>query len=283
MKKSFVNLAAAALVFIVYLAGCARNEPPVIDRFVTSPASDTLVTAGDTVSIVCEASDPDGDSLTCELEADAGTLEGALEGDEVLWIAPNHSGIFEIICTVSDGDSLHEVADTLAIDVQNYFPMALENKWVYEGTWLDQDITLEVTILRKEIEEGQDRWRLRRSFEFPSSQFLDTLSYYSIIADSVFFYDSYPQTSYLEFLMPLWVNKAWNAGEGATATVVEKDTVGTNAGIFFNCFRIDVQGLEGSEAFTWWVAPDVGIIVQTVKIPIIEVVVDFKLTDYTVE
>ena len=282
MKKSFVNLAAAALVFIVYLTGCTHNEPPVIDRFVTDPAADTLVTAGDTVKIICEASDPDGDSLTCELEANAGKFEGALDGGEVLWVAPDHSGIFEIICTVSDGDSLHEVSDTLAIEVQNYFPMALQNTWSYKGSWLEQKITLEVSVLRKEEEEGKDNWRMYRFFEFATGESLtDTFSYYSIVGDSIFFSSSLPQTFYLNFLMPLWIDKTWNAGDGITASVVEKDTVGTDGGIFFNCFKVNIQGIE--EDFTYWVAPDVGIIVQTVKIPIIGVVVDFELTDYTVD
>lgn len=195
MKKLCIILSIAAVIAVIYLTGCTRNEPPVIDSLVTDPASDTLVTADDTVSIVCEASDPEGDSLTCELEADGGKFEGALEGGEVLWIAPNHSGIFEIICTVSDGDSLYEVTDTLAIDVQNYFPMSLKNSWSYKGNWLGQEITLEISVLRKEEEEGRDNWRMYRFFEFATGESLtDTFSYYSIVGDSIFFSSSLPQT-----------------------------------------------------------------------------------------
>ncbi|MCK4334734.1 hypothetical protein KAX06_08155 [candidate division WOR-3 bacterium] len=282
MKKSCVNLVVAAVVFIVYLTGCTRNEPPVIDSLVTDPAADTLVTAGDTVRIICEASDPDADSLLYEFEADAGTFAESQDTASVLWIAPNHSGTFEIICTVSDGDSLYEVTDTLAIEVQNYFPMALQNSWSYKGSWLGQEITLEISVLRKEEEEGKDNWRMYRFFEFATGESLtDTFSYYSIVGDSIFFSSSLPQTFYLNFLMPLWIDKTWNAGDGITASVVEKDTVGTDGGIFFNCFKVNIQGIE--EDFTYWVAPDVGIIVQTVKIPIIGVVVDFELTDYTVD
>ncbi|TET22143.1 MAG: hypothetical protein E3J71_07085 [Candidatus Stahlbacteria bacterium] len=84
MKKSCVNLVVATVVFIVYLAGCARNEPPVIDRFVTDPASDNLVTAGDTVKIICEATDPDGDLLAYKFQADGGTFEGPVDANDIL-------------------------------------------------------------------------------------------------------------------------------------------------------------------------------------------------------
>jgi len=288
MKKSCVNLVVATVVFIVYLAGCTRNEPPVIDRFVTDPASDTLVTAGDTVKIICEATDPDGDLLAYKFQADSGTFEGPVDANDILWIAPDHSGIFEIICTVSDGDTLHEVADTLVIDVQNYFPMAKGNRWFYESRLFTDTIKLEITVTHSnDLGDGRIEWHIKRDFEASAGNIADdTFSYYTVVGDSVFSHEVLFNLKYLDYLpllMPLWVTKTWNADEDiATGTVEEKDTVGTDGGIFFNCMRIELRDLDnGEQNRTLWVAPDVGIIKQMV--PLSFGSIEFSLVEYEVE
>lgn len=281
MKKSFLLSSIAAAVLVLYLTGCGRNQPPVIEKFTTDPASDTLVTAGDTVAVICRATDPDEDSLTYELEADAGEFVQSGQEYQTLWIAPDTSGTYMLTCTVSDGDTLYDAADTLVIEVQNYFPMNLANQWTYVGTWLEQEFTLQVSVLRKEEEAGANRWRIKRVFSRPSAEpFTDSASYYSISGDSITYYDAYLQTSFLQFLMPLWLEKTWSGGEGITGTVVESDTVGTEGGIFFNCFKVDVENVgQAQQTFSYWVAPDVGIIRQDIQMPFIGQV-EFELTEY---
>ncbi|TKJ39169.1 hypothetical protein CEE36_10390 [candidate division TA06 bacterium B3_TA06] len=266
MKKPCVNLVVATVVFIVYLAGCTRNEPPVIDRFVTDPASDTLVTAGDTVKIICEATDPDGDLLAYEFEADGGTFEGPVDANDILWIAPDHSGIFEIICTVSDGDTLHEVADTITIHVQNYLPMTEGNQWVYEGK--DQSgrwALLRLTVVDRKVDEGRIRCYVERYIEgkYPVPV-TDTGLVYTIAADSVFIKDPDAAKEYLGFLLPFLVAKSWETGDGGTGRVVGFDSCEVKAGLFEGCVNIKISG--GQLERDLWLAPDVGIIVTQLKI-----------------
>ncbi len=282
MKKACVNLAVAAVVFIVYLTGCTRNEPPVIDRFVTDPAADTLVTAGDTVKIVCEANDPDADSLLYEFEAGAGTFAESQDTASVLWIAPNHSGTFEIICTVSDGDSLYEVTDTLAIDVQNYFPMAAGNWWYYEGQLLGTIATLRTEVYsREELAGGKVKWHIERFFTWGEIQLGDALVYYAVFDDSIWTYDPGLKKEYLFLDLPLWVGKGWDTGEGGTGTVAEIREYGTSAGGFENSARIDLNLGSDETDRTFWLAPDVGIIVTEYRVN--QFIFDLDLVEYKVK
>lgn len=268
MKKFGILLSIAAVVAVIYLTGCVRNEPPVIESFATDPASDTLVTAGDTVNIICQTSDPDGDTLSISLDANAGTFLGTVTGGEVLWVAPGHSASAVLICTVKDSDTLNPVSDTLEITVQNYFPMALNNKWVYEGSLVYTTLTLEMTAYSKEeLGNGQTRWHMERYFH--SSDGLinsrDSLLYYTLAGDSIIVFDPAFDEEYLALLLPLWLNKAWAAdGENATASIAEIKDRGTVAGNFVLCARVEFLNLgTGDDSRTVWLAPDVGIIETT--------------------
>lgn len=288
MKKSLLILGAAAVVFVAYLAGCKKNQLPVIDDFRTDPASDTVVTVGDTVSIICQASDPDGDPLFYELEADGGTLQGTPDGGDIIWIAPEYSGTYNIICNVTDleGDTVNVTSQTLSIHVQNYFPMAVGSRWSYEGEAFVTTVTLEITV-RSQVNQGGDevRWNVTRVFDSPSiPSTTDTFSYYIVKGDEVFFNDASLGADYLVLSMPLWADKTWDADDNiATGSVEEKKDRGTDAGIFSNCMHIELQDLAGGqEDRTVWVAPDVGIIVQSLEVTLgtIEGEIEFELVDY---
>lgn len=76
----------------------AINHPPVIEDLSTSHLG---IIPEDSVLIYCQASDPDGDSLTYNWTCDDGAfLENA--DSFATWIAPGTAGYYQIFCQVSD-------------------------------------------------------------------------------------------------------------------------------------------------------------------------------------
>lgn len=288
MTKRFVVFIFPLGILAIWIFGCSRNEPPVIDNLATDPASDTIVTVNDTVKVVWEVSDADGDSLTVELTADGGSFSGTVQNSEILWVAPDYSGAFTLTCTVYDADTINKVTGTLGIQVQNYMPMARNNWWYYEDQVVIGTAILKDSIRSQEIMgDGGTRWHIKRFVDAPSIPAqTDTFSYYTEKGDSVFFYDISLDAEFLLFLMPLWLDKTWAAdGNMATGTVEEMKDRGTKAGNFFNCMRVELRDLaNGQEDRTFWVASDVGIIEQTLEIPgVPDGAVEFELTDYGLE
>jgi len=91
------------VIAILVVGGCgggdgAANSPPQISSVTCSPAS---VAKGGSTTVVCEASDPDGDTLSYDWTATKGTFSGS--GATVTWMAPNDDGAYTIRVTVSDG------------------------------------------------------------------------------------------------------------------------------------------------------------------------------------
>jgi len=74
------------------------NHPPVINSLTVSPQN---VGPGDTATVTCSASDPDGDPLTYEWTASDGTITGS--DASVTWTAPPATGTYVVTCTVDDG------------------------------------------------------------------------------------------------------------------------------------------------------------------------------------
>lgn len=281
MKKLAFMLPIAGLVAIMYLTGCTRNELPVIDSLDTDPAGTTVVNAGDTLTIMCTATDSDEDVLTYNWSADAGTFIDPTAGSSVIWVAPEQSASVSIICTVTDVDTLNPVADTLVIEVQNYFPMAVGNYWKYEG-YFGIPATLENTIYSKEdMAGGKIRWHIQREFKWGALETIDSVLYYTTFKDSVWVYDPAEDAEYLAYHLPFWVDKTWNTGEGGTGTVVEIREYGTPAGGFDNSARVDLDLGSGADDRTLWLAPDVGVIVTRYYAG--ETVINFELIEYDLE
>ena len=78
--------------------GVAVNHPPVIDSLTTEHL---WVRKATTSTIVCIASDPDGDKLRYIWSANGGSISG--EGPVVSWVAPNAYGTYTVTVTVTDG------------------------------------------------------------------------------------------------------------------------------------------------------------------------------------
>jgi len=283
VKKSYPVLLAAVVASAV--CGCGKNEPPVIESLAPASDADTLVTAGDTVSIFCDASDADGDTLVYEWEAiDGGAFLGSQDSSWVFWLAPDTAGDYRIACTVSNGDTLDTiniVHDTLTLEVQNYFPLAKGDWWYYEGfVWLIVNVSasLKKTVYsREELGGGEVYWHIESTFTYPSRDTTDSALYYKVMGDSVWEYVR--DSMKLLLVMPLWEDKTWEYTDGAQAEVIEILDRGTEAFSFTDCVHIEIENPADSVTRTVWLAPDVGIIEDKKKVKDV-VVYEFELMDY---
>ena len=93
--------------------GGAGNTPPQISSLTATPEN---VGVGGSSTVVCVATDPDGDTLTYDWTATKGTFSGS--GDTVTWMAPNEEGTYTIRVSVSDGkEGIVEESCSIAVGV----------------------------------------------------------------------------------------------------------------------------------------------------------------------
>ena len=96
------------------------NRSPTITSLVAG--ADWTAPSG-SVQVTCTASDADGDELSYEWTATAGTISGT--GAAVNWTAPQEVGIFDITVVVTDGHG-SSAARTLPISVATGQPPIIE-------------------------------------------------------------------------------------------------------------------------------------------------------------
>jgi hypothetical protein len=89
------------------------KAPPVI---VSLQAEKRKIHPGTAISLRCEASDINADTLHYQWSASGGTIEGA--GQDITWIAPLQEGNYYIRCTVTNFDLLTD-SDSLEIMVRD--------------------------------------------------------------------------------------------------------------------------------------------------------------------
>lgn len=73
------------------------NQHPIISSIEATPPS---VHVDNISKVTCDASDPDGDSLTYTWASSGGIISGF--GFEVTWKAPSTTGSYSVTCNVSD-------------------------------------------------------------------------------------------------------------------------------------------------------------------------------------
>lgn len=95
-------LALVTAALVITAACCPPgNNPPVITSLTADPTS---VAPGEASIITCDASDPDGDTLTYSW-AYSGPSTGSIPGtgSTITWVAPDAEGTYTISVTVDDG------------------------------------------------------------------------------------------------------------------------------------------------------------------------------------
>jgi hypothetical protein len=134
-KKAWIVGSVSLIAMSLVLIGCgdeeqeAQNSPPAISSLT---ASRDTVDPTARVSISCNATDSDHDSLSFNWCASGGEILGS--GSQVEWEAPIWAGLYWIKAEVTDGQAI--VSDSLSI-------------WVNEGFLLvkTRSEVLKVTLL----------------------------------------------------------------------------------------------------------------------------------------
>ncbi len=108
-----------SIVIIMVCLNCGgENNAPVINSVNANPSS---VYPGEDATLSCNADDEDGDVITYEWSAEAGTLS-ATNLSSVIWTAPMDTGHYAMEVIVEDGEGL---ADTGGVTV------TVNPNWVY--------------------------------------------------------------------------------------------------------------------------------------------------------
>ena len=89
------------------------NNAPVINSVTANPSS---IYPGENVTLTCDAEDEDGDTITYDWSAEAGTLS-ATNLSSVTWTAPYDTGHFVMEVIVEDEEGLADTGDvTVTVD-----------------------------------------------------------------------------------------------------------------------------------------------------------------------
>lgn len=128
MHKFFI---VGALSFLSTIVLCAGGCDESIEFSNTPPGSLSItrdlcyLAVGQTVGLIGEASDADGDSISYSWTAPSGTLSPADgKGPEVSWTAPNEPGVYRIMLRVTDG--IDKSSKGIDIEVGPKFPPGLD-------------------------------------------------------------------------------------------------------------------------------------------------------------
>lgn len=90
------------------------NRAPIIHSLT---ANSNVVASSGTISLICDASDPNGDAITYSWSAAQGIISG--QGAQLQWTAPQSEGVYEIKVTVADPQGL-SAEKTITILVKNF-------------------------------------------------------------------------------------------------------------------------------------------------------------------
>jgi hypothetical protein len=126
-SKWLAGLILVTIAALLIVGGCVANNLPMITSLALT--SEGEINPGMTAQIHCTATDPDGDELSYEWSADAGSLSGF--GSHVAWTAPEELGSYTITVEVSDGH------DGIATDQLTITVLAHNNPPVIESLTTD--------------------------------------------------------------------------------------------------------------------------------------------------
>ena len=144
IKRCLVIIAAAMLLLA---SSCTVNYRPIITSLEAEAPGWTAPSGS--LQVMCIASDPEGDELSYNWSAGGGNISGT--GVEVLWIAPEEVGMYDI--TVVVNDSLGKNATGLiALIASNGPPPTIED--------------LIVTAEHKYLKKTTTGYKVVRTYEY---------------------------------------------------------------------------------------------------------------------
>lgn len=125
--KNLRLIGLAGIVILISVAlfpGCGDDDNPVVDSnhppvIGSLTSSEATVDLSASCTITCTASDQDGDALTFNWSAIAGSISGT--GSSVIWTSPNVGGAVSVVCEVSDVHGA-AVTDSITIMVTRQMP-----------------------------------------------------------------------------------------------------------------------------------------------------------------
>jgi hypothetical protein len=114
--KIFATILIAAAFLLVTGCGDDTTSPGNRTPSITGLSADPgTVDPTGIATITCAASDPDGDDLTYDWDADGGSLSGS--GASVTWTAPLLAGVYEVSVIVEDTQG-HTISDAAEVEVR---------------------------------------------------------------------------------------------------------------------------------------------------------------------
>ena len=139
-RKRYLVITAIAVATMLFLASScttSTNNEPIIVRL--EPETEWVVPL-ESLQVVCNASDPDGDELTYEWSASAGEVSG--DGDTATWQAPSSEGSYSVAVVVTDGRG-GEAMDYITITVRASNPPTIASL-IADAQWTTPSGTLQV-------------------------------------------------------------------------------------------------------------------------------------------
>ncbi|MFP3898716.1 MAG: PKD domain-containing protein [Dehalococcoidia bacterium] len=145
IQRWFIVIMVMAIAVPLFIASCTTIDedspvagfPPVI---VSLQGDQERVFPSESIQFVCTALDPDGDQLTYQWSASAGTVDG--EGAMITWTAPESEGLYNIRVTVTDASD-EEATTHVTITVKaNQAPII--NSLTADADWTLPSSSLEV-------------------------------------------------------------------------------------------------------------------------------------------
>ena len=110
-------------IFILF-SSCEIENNPV--QVISLIASDSVISNGSSVTLICVAEDGDGDKLRYSWKSALGTVVSGNK-DSAVWTAPEENGYHTITCKVSDENGSSDALGISIMVVSNRAPIAYDS------------------------------------------------------------------------------------------------------------------------------------------------------------
>lgn len=119
-KRRFLAVVATVAVLLLFASSCSGGWPAIISLEAEAQWAAPL----DSLQVTCNASSPNGDDLDYQWSSTGGNVTGT--GPEVVWIAPEEVGMYEITVVVEDGQGRKD-RESITLIASNGPPPIIED------------------------------------------------------------------------------------------------------------------------------------------------------------